>query len=51
LSEQVLEIPFRPDALANAGAIVTACAAVAIVGVAVTLDVLRHKPLSILRAG
>jgi putative ABC transport system permease protein len=51
LSQQVLEIPFRPDALANAGAILAACAAVAIVGVMVTLDVLRHKPLSILRVG
>ncbi len=51
LSERVLEIPFRPDVLTQGGAIVAAALAVGLVGVVVTLDVLRHKPLSILRAG
>jgi putative ABC transport system permease protein len=51
LSERVLEIPFRPDVLTHAGAIAAAALAVGVVGVAVTLDVLRHKPLSILRVG
>jgi putative ABC transport system permease protein len=51
LSERVLEIPFRPDALTHAGAILAAAFAVSLVGLVVTLDVLRHKPLSILRVG
>jgi len=51
LSERVLEIPFRPDVLTPAGAILTAALAVSLVGVVVTLDVLRHKPMSILRVG
>jgi putative ABC transport system permease protein len=51
LSERVLEIPFRPDVLTHAGAVAAAALAVGLVGVAVTLDVLRHKPLSILRVG
>jgi putative ABC transport system permease protein len=51
LSEQVLEIPFRPDVLTLAGAILAAALAVSLVGVVVTLDVLRHKPMSILRVG
>jgi putative ABC transport system permease protein len=51
LSERVLEIPFRPDVLTPAGAILAAALAVGLVGVVVTLDVLRHKPLSILRVG
>ena len=51
LSERVLEIPFRPDVLTNMGAILAAAFAVSLVGVVVTLDVLRHKPLSILRVG
>jgi putative ABC transport system permease protein len=51
LSERVLEIPFHPDVLTPAGAILAAALAVGLVGVVVTLDVLRHKPLSILRVG
>ena len=51
LSHQVFEIPFRPTFFGNAIAIGVAAAAVSVVGVAVTLDVLRHKPLSVLRAG
>jgi putative ABC transport system permease protein len=51
LSHQVLEIPFRPTVGSNAVAVVLAAAAVSVVGVAMTLDVLRHKPLSILRVG
>ncbi len=51
LSERVLEIPFRADVLTPAGAILAASLAVSLVGVVVTLDVLRHKPLSILRVG
>jgi putative ABC transport system permease protein len=51
LSHQVLEIPFRPSAASNAMAVVVAAGAVSVVGVAVTLDVLRRKPLSILRVG
>jgi putative ABC transport system permease protein len=51
LSERVLEIPFRPDLATHAGAVAAAALAVSLVGVVVTLDVLRHKPLSILRVG
>ena len=51
LSERVLEISFRPNALTHAGAVLLASLAVSLVGVLVTLDVLRHKPLSILRVG
>jgi putative ABC transport system permease protein len=51
LSERVLEVPFRPDVLTPAGAILAAALAVSLVGVVVTLDVLRHKPMSILRVG
>jgi putative ABC transport system permease protein len=51
LSERVLEIPYRPDVLTHAGAILAAAFAVGLVGMLVTLDVLRHKPLSILRVG
>ncbi len=51
LSERVLDIPFRPEFLTHAGAVAAAALAVGVVGVAVTLDVLRHKPLAILRAG
>ncbi len=51
LSSQVLEIPFRVAVATNAVAVVIAAVSVSVVGVAVTLDVLRHKPLSILRVG
>ncbi len=51
LSSRVLEIPFRPAILVNSVAIVLAAVAVSIVGVIVTLDVVRHKPLTILRVG
>ncbi len=51
LSERVLDIPFRPEFLTHAGAVAVAALAVGVVGVAVTLDVLRHKPLTILRVG
>jgi len=51
LSRQVLEIPFRVAFVTNATAVVLAAIAVSVVGVAVTLDVLRHKPLTILRVG
>jgi putative ABC transport system permease protein len=50
-SERVLEIPFRPDVFGDGLAIVLAALAVSAVGVATTLDVLRKKPLSVLRAG
>jgi putative ABC transport system permease protein len=51
LSERVLEIPFRLDFLMQAVAVAAAALLVGVVGVVVTLDVLRHKPLAILRAG
>jgi putative ABC transport system permease protein len=51
LSYEVLEIPFRLTVAANAIAVVVAAVSVGVVGVAVTLDVLRHKPLTILRVG
>jgi len=51
LSTQVLEIPFRFAFLTNTVAVLIAAASVSVVGVLVTLDVLRHKPLSILRVG
>jgi putative ABC transport system permease protein len=51
LSSQVLEIPFRVVVTANAVAVALAAVSVSVVGVAVTLDVLRHKPLTILRVG
>ncbi|TDI34743.1 MAG: FtsX-like permease family protein [Acidobacteria bacterium] len=51
LSTQVLEIPFRFAFLTNTVAVLIAAASVSVVGVIVTLDVLRHKPLSILRVG
>jgi len=51
LSVQVLEIPFRVAFLTNASAVVLAAVAVSVVGVVVTLDVLRQKPLTILRVG
>lgn len=51
LSYEVLEIPFRVAVTMNAVAVVLAAVSVSVVGVAVTLDVLRHKPLSILRVG
>lgn len=51
LSYEVLDIPFRVAVTTNAVAVVLAAVSVSVVGVAVTLDVLRHKPLSILRAG
>jgi putative ABC transport system permease protein len=51
LSTRVLEISFRPNALTHGGAIAAASFAVSLVGTVVTWDVLRHKPLSILRVG
>ena len=51
LSSQVLEIPFRVAFLTNTVAVLVAATSVSVVGVIVTLDVLRHKPLSILRVG
>jgi putative ABC transport system permease protein len=51
LSSRVLEIPFRVAVIPNASAVAVASLGVALVGVAVTVDVLRHKPLAILRAG
>ena len=51
LSTQVLDIPFRVAFLTNTVAVVVAAISVSVVGVTVTLDVLRHKPLSILRVG
>lgn len=51
LSSQVLEIPFRVAFLTNTVAVLVAATSVSLIGVIVTLDVLRHKPLSILRAG
>ena len=51
LSQQVLDIPFRVAVATNAAAVVLVAVSVSVVGVAVTLDVLRHKPLSILRVG
>ena len=51
LSQQVLDIPFRVAFATNAAAVVLAAVSVSVVGVGVTLDVLRHKPLSILRVG
>ena len=51
LSTQVLEIPYRVAFLTNTVAVLIAAVSVSVVGVIVTLDVLRHKPLSILRVG
>ncbi len=50
LTEQVFEIPFRLPVVTHAAGIAIATVGVSVVGLAVTLDVLRHKPLSILRA-
>lgn len=51
LSQRVLEIPFRPALVTNSTAVLLAALAVSVVGVVTTLDVLRHKPLTILRVG
>jgi putative ABC transport system permease protein len=51
LSVRVLDIPFRPAFLTHFGAVALAALAVGLVGVVVTLDVVRHKPLSLLRVG
>ena len=51
LSEQVLEIPFRLALGTHAAAVVAAAVSVSVVGVLVTLDVVRQKPLTILRVG
>jgi putative ABC transport system permease protein len=50
-SRRVLEIPYRPAILTNSEAVLLAALAVSVVGVLTTLDVLRHKPLTILRVG
>ncbi len=51
LSQRVLDIPFRPAVVTNSTAVVLATLAVILVGVVTTLDVLRTKPLTILRVG
>lgn len=51
LSVQVLEVPFRPSLLDTFVAIVVAVALVSLVGYSLTREVVRHKPLEILRAG
>jgi predicted lysophospholipase L1 biosynthesis ABC-type transport system permease subunit len=51
LSSEVLDIPYRPAVAMSSLAIVLAAVAVSVVGVIVTLDVVRHKPLTILRVG
>jgi putative ABC transport system permease protein len=51
LSQRVLEIPFRFALVPSSSAVVLAVLAVSVVGMVTTLDVLRHKPLEILRVG
>ncbi|HXV59436.1 MAG TPA: FtsX-like permease family protein, partial [Vicinamibacteria bacterium] len=51
LSNRILEVPFRPELVSNLAAVLIAALAVSLVGVAVTLDVVRQKPLAILRVG
>lgn len=50
MSSQLLEIAWSPVVPASFLAVVVAALGVATVGLTVTLDVLRHKPLAILRA-
>jgi putative ABC transport system permease protein len=50
MSTHLLEIPWSPVIPASFLGVVAAAVGVATVGLTVTLDVLRHKPLSILRA-
>ncbi len=50
MSRQVLEMSWKPVVIPAVIGIVLAALGVCVVGLVVTLDVLRHKPLSILRA-
>jgi putative ABC transport system permease protein len=50
LSSQLLEIPWSPVVSASFLGVVFAAVGVSTVSLTITLDVLRHKPLSILRA-
>ena len=45
-----LDLPWEPAPLLTIGGIVVTASAVAAIGVIASLDVLRHKPLSTLRA-
>ena len=45
-----LDLPWQPAPLLTIGGIVVTAGAVAAIGVLASLDVLRHKPLSTLRA-
>jgi predicted lysophospholipase L1 biosynthesis ABC-type transport system permease subunit len=45
-----LDLPWEPAPLLTIGGIVVTATAVAAIGVIASLDVLRHKPLSTLRA-
>jgi putative ABC transport system permease protein len=45
-----LDLPWQPAPLLTIGGIITTAIAVAAIGVLASLDVLRHKPLSTLRA-
>ena len=51
LSAQVLEVPFRVSPLESVVAIAAAVVVVSLVGFSLTREVVRHKPLEILRAG
>ena len=50
LATYVLEMPWQPTPLVSLLGVLLTAAAVAVVGVVASLDVLRHKPLSTLRA-
>ena len=50
MSTQLLEIPWTPAVSPSLLGVILASAGVSAVGLSVTLDTLRHKPLSILRA-
>ena len=51
LSQQVLEVPFRASWLDSVVAIALAMAIVSLVGFSLTREIVRHKPLDVLRAG
>ena len=50
LATYVLEMPWQPTPLVSLVGVLLTAAAVALVGMVASLDVLRHKPLSTLRA-
>jgi len=50
LAAYVLEMPWQPTPLVSIVGVLLTAGAVALVGVVASLDVLRHKPLSTLRA-